>query len=112
MNAAKHNHRIVIVGGGTGGITVAARLRKSMRRAEVTIIEPSSKHYYQPLWTLVGGGVFRREVTERDEASVIPRRNVAARRCDQFAPQDNTVITRDGKRIEYDYLVVAPGHPD
>ena len=74
MRTANHNHRIVIVGGGTGGITVAARLRKSMRRAEVTIIEPSSKHYYQPLWTLVGGGVFRRVsvLQNLDESSDSP----------------------------------------
>ena len=48
-------HQIVIVGGGTAGITVAARLlRKGY--TDVAVIEPSDKHYYQPLWTLVGGG--------------------------------------------------------
>ncbi len=110
MSATNHNLRIVIVGGGTGGITVAARLRKSMRRAEVTVIEPSSKHYYQPLWTLVGGGVFRREVTERDEASVIPRGVTWLQDAvTGVLPEDNVVTTGDGQRIEYDYLVVAPG---
>lgn len=45
-------HQILIVGGGTAGITVAARmLRKGY--TDVAVIEPSSKHYYQPLWTLV-----------------------------------------------------------
>ena len=48
-------HQILIVGGGTAGITVAARLlRKGY--PDVAVIEPSSTHYYQPLWTLVGGG--------------------------------------------------------
>ena len=64
--------RIVIVGGGTAGITVAAQLLKSNARLDVTIIEPSEKHYYQPLWTLVGGGIFPREESERNEADYIP----------------------------------------
>ncbi len=49
------HHRILIIGGGTAGITVAARmLRKG--HDDVAVIEPSESHYYQPLWTLVGGG--------------------------------------------------------
>jgi sulfide:quinone oxidoreductase len=53
MTTAKH--QILIVGGGTAGITVAARmLRKGY--PDVAVIEPSSVHYYQPLWTLVGAG--------------------------------------------------------
>jgi 2-polyprenyl-6-methoxyphenol hydroxylase-like FAD-dependent oxidoreductase len=51
MNA---KHQVLIVGGGTAGITVAARLlRKGY--TDVAVIEPEDKHYYQPLWTLVGG---------------------------------------------------------
>jgi sulfide:quinone oxidoreductase len=46
---------ILIIGGGTAGITVAARLLRKGHR-DVAIIEPSDTHYYQPLWTLVGGG--------------------------------------------------------
>ena len=43
-------HHVLIVGGGTAGITVAARmLRKGY--TDVAVIEPSDKHYYQPLWT-------------------------------------------------------------
>ena len=59
------HHRIVIVGGGTAGITVAARLRRKGLAADIAIIEPSDKHYYQPAWTLVGGGAYSLEATER-----------------------------------------------
>ena len=52
--AADHSN-VLIVGGGTGGITVAARLHRAGVH-DVTIVEPSSSHYYQPLFTLVGGG--------------------------------------------------------
>ena len=53
-------HQILIGGGGTGGITVAAQLTKGwFNRRDVAVVEPSDKHYDQPLWTLVGGGVRR-----------------------------------------------------
>ena len=47
-------HQIVIVGGGAAGITVAAQLLTRNKVLDITIIEPSDKHYYQPGWTLVG----------------------------------------------------------
>jgi sulfide:quinone oxidoreductase len=101
---------VLIVGGGTAGISVAARLRNAENPPEVAILEPSEHHYYQPIWTLVGGGVFDREVSRRPEADYIPpgvtwiRDAVAS-----FEPESNAVVTRGGERITYDQLVVALG---
>lgn len=67
-----HHHSVVIVGGGTAGLTVAAHLLRARGALDVAIIEPSDKHYYQPLWTLVGAGVMPREKSERAEADYIP----------------------------------------
>lgn len=104
------HHAIVIVGGGTAGITVAARLCNRMSNPDVCIIEPSDKHYYQPLWTLVGGGAATREETERDEATLIPKKATWLRDAVvAFEPEQNLVVTREGKRIHYDHLIVAPG---
>jgi sulfide:quinone oxidoreductase len=104
------HHQIVIVGGGTAGITVASRLLNEDPAADVAIVEPSEKHYYQPLWTLVGGGVFRPEDSARDEAGLIPRgAHWIKDYVDSFSPQSNTLTTRDGQSISYDYLIVAPG---
>ena len=102
-------HQIVVVGGGTAGISVAARLlRKGY--TDVAVIEPSDVHYYQPLWTLVGGGQAEAATTARPEASVMPRdatwiRNAAA----TIDPDANTVVCADGAVYEYDVLVVCPG---
>ncbi len=64
---------VLVLGGGTAGIRVAARLRNlPPSPPDVTLVEPSDEHYYQPLWTLVGGGVFDKSITVRDEADDIP----------------------------------------
>lgn len=59
--------KIVIIGGGSAGISTAARLIREMPklRNEVAILDPSEKHYYQPLWTLAGAGALSKDVTER-----------------------------------------------
>ena len=49
----ERNEKVVIVGGGTAGIGVAAMLRNGGVK-NVSVVEPSGVHYYQPLWTLVG----------------------------------------------------------
>lgn len=106
------HYQVVIVGGGTAGISIAARLLREAKAlsGQVAIIDPSSKHYYQPLWTLVGGGAAQKEVTERDEASVIPDGAVWIQEAvKEFAPDVNQVMTEQGQTIEYDYLVVAAG---
>jgi sulfide:quinone oxidoreductase len=101
---------ILIIGGGAAGLTVAAQLADRVGGSAIGIIEPSARHYYQPLWTLVGGGVFPREVTERDEAEFIPpgatwiRDGVVT-----FDPAQRAVTTEGERVVTYDQLVVAPG---
>ena len=57
--AGSSHHRVLIVGGGTAGITVAAILKRRAPSVDVAIVEPSQEHYYQPAFTLVGAGVVR-----------------------------------------------------
>ena len=107
MTTAKHH--ILIIGGGTAGISVAARLQRKGHR-DVAVIEPSSAHYYQPLWTLVGGGQAKASTTQRSEASVMPKgatwiKNAAT----AVDPANHTVTCSDGAAYEYDVLVVCPG---
>jgi sulfide:quinone oxidoreductase len=64
--------RVLILGGGTAGITVAAQLRRAAAHLDIGIVEPSECHFYQPLWTLVGAGVFPPEASRRREADFIP----------------------------------------
>ena len=106
----KSHYSVLVVGGGTGGLSVAARLRSLPNPPEVAIVEPSSKHFYQPLWTLVGGGVFDKSATVRDEADFIPDGVEWIRdRVASFEPRANAIVTEGGARITYDQLVVALG---
>ncbi len=109
MNTTSH-HKVLIVGGGTAGITVAARLARKIPACDIAIVEPSAKHYYQPMWTLVGGGIFKKERSEREEAGLIPRGAKWLRDAvTAFEPDANRVLTRDGRTLTYDWLIVAPG---
>ncbi|MEZ6096862.1 MAG: FAD/NAD(P)-binding oxidoreductase [Pirellulaceae bacterium] len=102
--------RVVIVGGGTAGLTVAAQLTNANRNLDITIIEPSDKHYYQPLWTLVGGGIFPREESERNEADFIPHGcHWKKDFVESFNPEQNNLRTRGDETLGYDALVVCPG---
>jgi sulfide:quinone oxidoreductase len=101
---------VLIIGGGTGGITVAAQLRRLPNPPQVTIIEPSEFHYYQPLWTLVGGGIVSREFSRKAERDFIPRGVEWIR--DHVATIDaaNHAVRLDGGRtITYRQLVIAAG---
>src|ERR1017187_319174 len=66
------HHAIVIVGGGAAGISVAAALRRRDKQLDIAIIDPADTHYYQPGFTLVGGGVYPLAKTARNQAKVLP----------------------------------------
>ncbi len=103
--------KILIIGGGTAGITVAASLmRRGPRNIDVTIVEPSDVHYYQPAFTLVGAGVYDLAKTRRSVDSLVPRgvKRLKAG-AKSFDPAANTVQLTTGETIGYDYLVVCTG---
>ena len=65
---------VLIIGGGNAGISLASQLLRANSDLEISIVEPSEKHYYQPAWTLVGAGVYNLRDTERLESSVMPEK--------------------------------------
>ena len=105
-----HQHQILIVGGGNAGISVASQLLRKNKQLDIAIIEPSEKHYYQPAWTLVGAGVFNMQDTIHAEKDVMPK-NVKwiHQKAISFQPEENTVTLDNQEKVNYQYLVVAPG---
>ncbi len=105
--AARHD--TVIVGAGSGGISVAARLRRAGAR-DVVVIDPATEHFYQPLWTLVGGGCAKASTSRRSQASVMPKGVEWVRQAAVGVdPDQRTVTLADGSNLEYGQLVMAPG---
>lgn len=110
ISGKKIHHQIVIIGGGAAGITSASLLLIQNPSLDIAIIEPAEKHYYQPGWTMVGGGVFQLQDTVRNEQDVLPQdvkwiKDYALK----LDPDNNTVLTKEGLQVEYDYLIVCPG---
>ncbi|MCA9567297.1 MAG: NAD(P)/FAD-dependent oxidoreductase [Myxococcales bacterium] len=104
------HHEVLIVGGGAAGITLASLLTKEGDVSDVAIIEPSEVHYYQPLFTLVGGGVFKKGDTSRAEAKCIPPGVTWIKdRAATFDPANNSVTLAGGDTVTYDVLAVCPG---
>jgi sulfide:quinone oxidoreductase len=105
----KRQEHVVIVGGGTAGLGVSAMLRNENFQ-NVTVVEPKDVHYYQPLWTLVGGGVKQVQDSQRPMKSVLPSGTEwVQKKVAGFAPDENQVELEDGSKLKYDYLVVAAG---
>lgn len=109
MASGTKHYRVLIIGGGTAGISVASRLL----RADVTnigVIEPSDTHFYQPLWTLVGGGAAPAAESVRAEASVMPGGvDWLKDRAEAIDPENQVVTMASGTKAGYDFLVVCPG---
>ena len=107
---SSNHHEVLIVGGGAAGISIGSRLTERDDPLEVAILEPAEWHYYQPLWTLVGGGVFEREHTRKPMAEVMPPGATWIQQAAAtFDPDNNSVTTANGDTYTYDYLVVAAG---
>ncbi|KAG8440527.1 hypothetical protein GDO86_006321 [Hymenochirus boettgeri] len=109
-SAAKEYYDVVVLGGGAGGIAMSARMKRKVGSGNVAVIEPSETHYYQPMWTLVGGGAKKLASSARSTASIIPSGvKWIKSEVKGFDPDKNCIRIDDDKEISYKYLIVALG---
>jgi sulfide:quinone oxidoreductase len=93
----------------TAGVGVAAMLKRE-GLTNITIVEPSQTHYYQPLWTLVGGGMRKAEESARPMESMI--KNNAKWNQNKVVtidPEKKSLKLSNGSNQNFDFLVVAAG---
>ncbi|WP_163574189.1 NAD(P)/FAD-dependent oxidoreductase [Halomonas faecis] len=102
--------RIVILGGGAGGMAMANRLSQRLDGASITIVEPRERHHYQPGWTLVASGVWNPERTVRANTDFLPRRVDWTRTpAVGIDAEQHRVTLADASTLDYDILIVATG---
>ncbi|NWW35381.1 SQOR protein, partial [Panurus biarmicus] len=108
--AAKDYYEVLVLGGGAGGIAMSARMKRRVGAGNVAVVEPSKTHYYQPLWTLVGGGAKQLAASARPMESVMPngvewiKSQVTA-----LDPDKNCVWLENDTKVSYKYLIIALG---
>jgi sulfide:quinone oxidoreductase len=105
-------HKIVILGGGTGGTLMANRLRRlySREEADIAVVDKDDAHVYQPGLLFVPFGLAHAEDIMR------PRRrqlrsgvDFHLSDMDHVALDDQRVTLADGTVLPYDVLIVATG---
>lgn len=104
--------QILILGGGSAGVMFANRMRKEFSKdeAEITVVEKSDKHIYQPAFTLVVFGLDDPENLVRPTKDLFFEGiNLIMDEATKIDPKNNKVTTANHGDLSYDYLVIATG---
>src|SRR5699024_12494969 len=104
--------KVVVIGAGTGGLTVASQLLRKAPylKGDLTIIDPSEDHDYQPLFTLVGAGDSTLEDSVRKQETLIQEGAYWLKEsAETFKPENNLLTTSGNTEITNDYLIIDPG---
>ena len=103
-------HRVLILGGGFGGLYAAQALRHAP--VEVTVLDRRNFHMFQPLlYQVATGSLSPGEVAAPLRAVLRKHKNTRVLLGDavDIDPAAKRVLLRDGGGIEYDSLIVATG---
>ena len=104
------NHRVVILGGGFGGLYAAKALKRAP--VEVALIDRRNFHLFQPLLYQVATGSLSPGEIAAPIRSVLNKQkntNVLLEEVVDLDPEAKTVQLRDGGQVPYDSLIVATG---
>lgn len=112
VTSVQRNHKVVVIGGGSAGISVSHQLlrKAGYSQDDIAIVDPAQWHHYQPGWTLVGGGLAKKEDLKRPLESLInPQFKFYNSNVEIVSPGENQVTLGNGDKIGYENLIVAPG---
>ena len=104
--------RLLVLGGGTAGTMAVNKLRPRLARDEwqITVVDPSDTHYYQPGYLFVPFGIYQPEEIVKPRKRFIPEGvDLVQAEVDKVLPDDNKVLLVGGQELPYDYLIIASG---
>ena len=111
---AEGRHRVVVVGGGFGGLTATRNLEDA--DVDVTLVDRTNHHLFQPLLYQVAAGIISPGLIAPSLRSIVKKqRNARALLADvqELDLENNTVHAKgpDGRPVDlpYDTLIVAGG---
>ncbi|MFC5379283.1 type III sulfide quinone reductase, selenoprotein subtype [Aquipuribacter nitratireducens] len=103
--------RLLILGAGTAGTMAANVLHRRLDDDwEVTVVEPSGAHLYQPGLLFLPFGRYDTADLKRPTHSTLHQGIHRVRgEVERVVPEADTVELTDGRRLPYDELVIATG---
>jgi NADH dehydrogenase len=103
-------HRVVILGGGFGGLSAALALKREPM--EITLIDRRNFHLFQPLlYQVATGSLSPGEIAAPLRSVLRKQKNteVLLGEAADIDPQHKRLTLKDGGEFEYDSLIVATG---
>jgi sulfide:quinone oxidoreductase len=104
--------RLLVLGAGTAGTMAINKLRPMLPESEwqITVVEPSDVHHYQPGYLFLPFGAYTPEETIEPTDRFIPDGVTRVRaEVDRVDADANVVHLVGGETLPYDYLVIASG---
>jgi sulfide:quinone oxidoreductase len=104
--------RLVVLGAGTAGTMVSNKLRSELAADEwsITVVDRDDEHVYQPGLLLLPFGVYRPDELVKPRDRFLPAGvELLLGEIDRVDADARTVALVDGRRLEYDFLIIATG---
>ncbi len=104
--------KLLILGGGTAGTLMSAKMRRALPRDEwaITVVDQDDTHVYQPGLLFVPFGVYRARDIVRSRARYAPRGvELILAGVDRIDPDASKVRLKGGTELSYDFLILATG---
>ncbi|MEI6852363.1 MAG: FAD/NAD(P)-binding oxidoreductase [Bacteroidota bacterium] len=104
--------RFLILGAGTAGTMMANKLRKALTTEdwEITIVDQHKTHYYQPGFLFIPFGIYNKYDVIKPKTNFLPAGvNVIFSEIDKIEAEENKVLLKGGKVLQYDFLIIATG---
>ena len=104
--------KLLILGGGTAGTMTANKLHRALPESEweVTVVDADDNHRYQPGYLFMPFGTYRPDQVTRSRRKYVNKHvPLVYGEIDTVLPDENAVVLADGRRLDYDFLIIATG---